>query len=122
MPVNHIVIGQKIPRELWERAKELRSNMTPAEKILWDKLRHNRLNGLQFRRQQIIDSYIVDFYCHAKALVIEVDGDVHDLQKDYDRERENHLMARGFSILRVSNDDVKKNLKAVIQRISESCS
>lgn len=122
MPVNNIVIGQKIPHELRERAKELRSNMTPAEKILWEKLRHNRLNGLQFRRQQIIDSYIVDFYCHAKALVVEVDGDIHDLQKDYDKERENYLMARGFRVLRVSNDDVKKNLKAVMQRISESCS
>ena len=122
MPVNNIVIGQKIPHELRVRAKELRSNMTPAEKILWEKLRHNRLNGLQFRRQQIIDGYIVDFYCHARALVVEVDGDIHDLQKDYDQERENHLMARGFSIVRVSNDDVKKNLNAVIQRISESCS
>jgi len=122
MPVNNIVIGQKVSRELRERARELRRNMTPAEKILWEKLRHNRLNGLQFRRQQIINPYIVDFYCHAKALVIEVDGDIHDLQQDYDAERSSYLIARGFRMLRVTNDDVKKNLVTVLQKISEACS
>src|SRR5574341_2298524 len=90
MPVDNIVIGQKISRELHERAKELRRNMTPAEGIPWEKLRHNRLKGLQFRRQQIIDGYIVDFYCHAKTLVVEIDGDIHELQKDYDAGRDEH--------------------------------
>jgi very-short-patch-repair endonuclease len=61
MPVDNIIIGQKFSRELHKRARELRRDMTPAERILWEKLRHNRLNGLQFRRQQIIGSYIVDF-------------------------------------------------------------
>jgi very-short-patch-repair endonuclease len=122
MPVNNIVIGQNVSRGLQERAKELRRNMTPAEKILWQKLRHNRLNGLQFRRQQIINPYIVDFYCHSKALVIEVDGDVHDLQQDYDVERDNQLIARGFRVLRVSNEDVEQNLLEVIQKIREVCS
>jgi very-short-patch-repair endonuclease len=86
MPVRNTVIGQKVSRELRERTKELRQAMTPAEKILWEQLRHNRLNGLQFRRQQIIDRYIVDFYCHEKALVVEIDGDIHDLQQEYDAE------------------------------------
>ena len=121
MPVDSIIIGQKISRELRERAKELRRNMTPAEKILWEKLRHNRLNGLQFRRQQIINPYIVDFYCHAKALVVEVDGDIHDLQQDYDAEKSAYLTARGFRMLRVRNDDVKENLLTVLQKISEAC-
>ena len=121
MPVDNIVIGQKVSRELQERARELRKNMTPAEKILWEKLRHNQLKGLQFRRQQIINPFIVDFYCHAKALVVEVDGDIHDLQQDYDAERSSYLVARGFRILRVTNDDVKNNLVAVLQKISEAC-
>jgi very-short-patch-repair endonuclease len=121
MPVSNIVIGQKVSRELQERARELRRNMTPAEKMLWEQVRHNRLNGLQFRRQQIIGSYIVDFYCHAKALVVEVDGDIHDSQQDYDAERDSYLMTRGFQILRVSNDDVKENLIAVLQKISDAC-
>jgi very-short-patch-repair endonuclease len=55
--------------------------MTPAERILWQELRGNKL-GAHFRRQQIIAGFIVDFYCHKVALVIEVDGDVHDLQKE----------------------------------------
>ena len=121
MPVNNIVIGQNVSRELQERARELRKNMTLAEKILWEKLRHNRLNGLQFRRQQIINPYIVDFYCHAKALVVEVDGDIHDLQQDYDAERSNYLIACGFRMLRVSNDDVKNKLVGVLQKISKAC-
>ena len=121
MPVRNIVIRQKVSRELQERAREFRRNMTPAERILWEKLRHNRLNGLQFRRQQVIDSYIVDFYCHSKALVVEVDGDIHDLQQDYDLERDSHLIARGFRVLRVSNNEVKENLSTAMQKISDAC-
>jgi very-short-patch-repair endonuclease len=121
MPVPNIVIGQKVSREIQERTRELRKNMTSAGKILWEKLRHNRLNGLQFRRQQIINPYIVDFYCHAKGLVVEVDGDIHDLQQDYDAERSNYLIAHGFHILRVTNDEVKENLSTVLQRISVAC-
>src|ERR671912_231420 len=108
MPVRNTVIGQKVSRELRERAKELRRTMTPAETILWEQLRHNHLNGLQFRRQQIIDSYIVDFYCHEKALVVEIDGEIHKLQTAYDEERDNHLVARGFRVLRISNEDVER--------------
>jgi very-short-patch-repair endonuclease len=92
MPVKNVVIGQKVSQELKERAKELRQNQTPAEKILWERLRHNHLNGLQFRRQQIIDQYIVDFYCHSKALIVEVDGAIHDMQQDYDAERDQRLI------------------------------
>ena len=122
MPVNNIVIGQKISRELHERARELRRNMTSAEKSLWEKLRYNRLNGLQFRRQQIIDGYIVDFYCHSKALIVEVDGDIHHAQKDYDSERDNNLLARGFSILRFTNEEVNDDLAKALQKIIEACS
>src|SRR6266536_4657426 len=121
MPVNNIIIGQKVSRELQERAKELHRNMTPAERILWQQLRHNRLDGLQFRRQQIIAPYIVDFYCHSRALIVEVDGDIHDLQQDYDAERDSNLIAYGFRVLHVSNEDVKQNLLEVIQRIKQAC-
>jgi len=66
--------------------------MTPAEKILWKELRTNRL-GVHFRRQQIIQGFIVDFYCHRAGLVVEVDGDVHDLQTEEDERREKVLSA-----------------------------
>jgi len=62
MPVKNIVIGQGVSNDMYLRAKELRRQMTLAEKVLWEKLRANRLNGLHFRRQQIIDRFLVDFY------------------------------------------------------------
>ena len=67
--------------------------MTPAEKILWEELRANK-PGVHFRRQQIIAGFIVDFYCHKAALVIEVDGDIHDLQKEED-ERWEKVLSHG---------------------------
>ncbi len=121
MPVNNIVIGQKIPRELNERAKELRRNMTPAEKILWDQLRTNKLKGFHFRRQQVIDGYIVDFYCHAFSLIIEIDGDIHKQQVEYDAERDAHLVARGFTVLRFRNDEVVNDLPVVLEKILIAC-
>jgi len=57
--------------------------MTPAEEILWQELRGNKI-GVHFRRQQIIAGFIVDYYCHKAALVVEVDGDIHDLQQEED--------------------------------------
>lgn len=86
MPIKNIVTNQKVTKEKLQRAKELRREMTPAEKILWEELRANKLGG-HFRRQQVIQGFIVDFYCHKAALVIEVDGDIHDLQKEEDERR-----------------------------------
>jgi very-short-patch-repair endonuclease len=71
--------------------------MTPAEKFLWDELRAKKL-GVHFRRQQVIAGFIVDFYCHRAALVIEVDGDIHDLQKEEDERREKALSEMGLRI------------------------
>ncbi len=121
MPVKNIVIGQKISAEKRERAKELRRDLTPAEKILWHELRANKLGGLHFRRQQVIDGYIVDFYCHACSLVVEVDGGVHITQVEYDTDRDAHLRSRGFNVLRFSNKDVLENLQVVLQKILDTC-
>ena len=77
MPVRNIVRGQKVSAKQLENAKELRREMTPAEKILWEHLKANRLNNLHFRRQQIVHGYFADFYCHQQDLIIEVDGSIH---------------------------------------------
>ena len=71
------------------RAKEFRRNMTLAEKILWRQLRRNQLGGYHFRRQQVIDGFIADFYCNAAKLIIEVDGGIHELLKENDQEQWN---------------------------------
>jgi very-short-patch-repair endonuclease len=121
MPVNNIVVGQKIYRGMQERARELRHDMTLAEKVLWQELRTDKLNGLHFRRQQIIDGYIVDFYCHAANLIVEVDGDIHNQRMEYDAERDAHLISRGFNVLRFQNDEVMNNLPAVLEKILCTC-
>jgi very-short-patch-repair endonuclease len=105
MPAKNIVTGQRVTKEKLQRAKELRREMTPAEKILWEELRANKL-GVHFRRQQVIEGFIVDFYCHKAALVVEVDGDIHDLQKEEDERREKVLSALGLRIVRFGNDEV----------------
>jgi very-short-patch-repair endonuclease len=90
--------------------------MTPAEKVLWEELRANKL-GVHFRKQQVIQGFIVDFYCHKAALVVEVDGDVHDLQKEEDERREKVLSEMGLRVARFGNEEVMKGLSAVVGRI-----
>ncbi len=121
MPVKNIVRGQKISAKQVEGAKELRRVMTPSEKILWKCLKANRLNGLHFRRQQIIHGYFADFYCHQHELIVEVDGDVHEFQQDYDAEREKYLISLGLRIVRFTNEEITNNLKDVLNKIVEEC-
>ncbi len=108
MPVKNIIPGQPVTKEKLQRAKELRREMTPAEKLLWQEVRAKKL-GVRFRRQQVIEGFIVDFYCHKAALVVEVDGDIHDLQKEEDERREKVLSALGLRVVRFRNDEVVRN-------------
>ena len=121
MPVKNIVRGQSVSYEMHERAKKLRHEMTPAEGILWKHLRTNKLNGFHFRRQQIVYGYIADFYCHQHSLIVEVDGGIHELQREDDTEREEELIARGFRMIRFTNDEISKDLKGVLHKIVEAC-
>lgn len=94
--------------------------MTPSEAKLWDHLRAGRLGGLKFRRQQIIDGFIADFYCHSAGLVVEVDGAVHESQREYDRERDRAIAAHGLRVLRVTNDEVEQDIEAVLRSILQN--
>ena len=118
MPTKNIIPGQRVTKVKLQRAKELRHDMTTAEKILWNELRANKL-GVHFRRQQVIAGFIVDFYCHRAALVIEVDGDVHDLQKQEDARREKVLLEMGLKVVRFKNDEVMRELPMVVGKIKE---
>jgi very-short-patch-repair endonuclease len=115
--VEGIIPGQTIDPVLQEAAKQLRQNMTPQEKILWGHLRANRMAGIHFRRQQIIDGYIVDFYCYKAALVIEVDGPIHLAQREYDRERDEQLKSRGLRVVHIKNEEIEQNLERVLEKI-----
>ena len=118
MPIKNIVTEQAVTKAKLERAKELRREMTPAEKLLWQQIRANKL-GIRFRRQQVIQGFIVDFYCHKAGLVIEVDGDIHDLQKEEDERREKVLRELGLRIVRFGNDEVGRELSAVVGKITK---
>ncbi|MDJ1178920.1 DUF559 domain-containing protein [Roseofilum sp. BLCC_M91] len=109
-----------IPEALLQRAKELRQSQTPAEQILWECLRAKRLQGAKFRRQHNIGQCIVDFYCHGAKLVIEVDGGIHEQQKERDADRDNWFADHGFRVLRFKNEEVTENLIDVLARIALS--
>ena len=113
----NIVIGQRVAHEKVKLARMLRNQMTEEEKRLWQHLRANRLDGFRFRRQQIIDGFIVDFYCHSVGLVIEVDGEVHQNQLAYDAKRDGILKARELRVMRISNVEIRTNLDGVLQSI-----
>lgn len=121
MTTPNIVTGQKINPAKLERARAMRRNMMPAERRLWNALRANRLDGFHFRRQQIVGGFIVDFYCHAAALVVEVDGPVHDGQVDYDASRDEIIAAHGLHVVRFRNEEVMRELDAVLARIRHLC-
>jgi very-short-patch-repair endonuclease len=100
---------------LHARAREMRRNPTEPEKRLWRNLSNSQLAGLKFRRQEVIGSYIADFVCPARALIVEVDGDTHDETKD--RLRDDELARFGFAVLRVTNQDVMTNVHGVLTAI-----
>jgi very-short-patch-repair endonuclease len=107
--------GAKPP--IFEKAKALRESMTCAEKLLWEKLRNKQLDGLKFRAQHPIDIFIADFYCHQLKLVIEVDGDIHNAQKEYDLGREAEMEAYGIKTIRFTNEQIENGLESVLTRI-----
>jgi very-short-patch-repair endonuclease len=115
--IRNIVIGQKVSAAMVQLARQLRAQMTEEEKILWEHLRANRLHGFHFRRQQIVGKYVVDFYCHGAALVVEVDGGFHAQQVEQDTRREEDLVALDLLILRFKNAEIRRDLPNVLERV-----
>jgi very-short-patch-repair endonuclease len=105
--------------KLKQVSRQLRSNMTDAEKLLWSRLRAKQLKGRQFYRQRIIGNYIVDFYCPRVNLIVELDGGQHytDEGIEKDKERDTYISEKGYKILRFSDREVFENLPGVIERI-----
>ena len=105
---------------LIEEAKRMRKEPTDAEAALWELLRDKKL-GDKFRRQHLIDDFIVDFVCLSKNLVIEVDGGYHNdpTQKEYDEQRTLYLNEKGFKVIRFTNEEVLGNTEAVLTKIKQ---
>ena len=106
--------------KLKARAREFRNNMTPAETKLWRRLRKGRMLGYDFDRQKPMNQFIVDFYCKALALAIEVDGSIHDTPetKIRDQERQARLEQLGVHFLRSSNDAIESDINGVCLKIA----
>jgi very-short-patch-repair endonuclease len=100
-------------------AKKLRANTTPHERALWRALKELPVEGTHFRRQAPIGAYVVDFFCPAKRLIIELDGGHHNDEETekYDRERQAWLEQEGYRVIRFWNSDFTGNFNAVIEQI-----
>ncbi|MEN3027394.1 MAG: DUF559 domain-containing protein [Chlorobiota bacterium] len=110
---------RRLPEHVKEMARQLRREATSAESLLWEFLRDRRLGGLKFRRQHPIGNFIVDFYCHERRLIVELEGSIHDEpeQAAYDEERFKWLQAQGYTVLRFRNEEVFEDLEGVLERI-----
>ena len=106
--------------KMLHRAGELRKEPTPAEAKLWATLRTFREDGIHFRRQHAIGSYITDFCAPGRKLIIEVDGSQHLNQEEYDAERTAFLESKGYSLLRFWNSDVMNKINDVMSVVQEA--
>ncbi len=104
-----------------QAARELRHPQTPAEQKLWSRLRNHQLDRLKIRRQHPIDRFIIDFYCAEAKLCIEVDGDSHAEQVEYDQARTAYLDELGYTVIRFTNREVFAQCEAVLQVIADEC-
>lgn len=109
-------------RRLKEFSRELRKNMTDAERMLWSKVRYKQMKGHLFYRQKPIGNFIVDFYCPKGHLVLEVDGGQHytEAGQAKDNKRDQYLAEKGLRVLRFSDKDVLENLDDIVEKIYAS--
>ena len=112
---------RKYSQELLQVSKVLRKSQTDAEEIIWEELKSKKLNGLKFRRQVPYDTFVLDFLCPSKKVIIEIDGKIHLKMKIRDRERDELFIEKGYKILRITNEEVLKNLNEVIEKIQREC-
>ncbi|OFX18521.1 MAG: hypothetical protein A2033_02330 [Bacteroidetes bacterium GWA2_31_9] len=111
-------------------ARELRKNQTVAEQIMWQILRNRKYNKLKFYRQYPIiyeiqanynyKFFIPDFYCHEAKLVIELDGKIHDFQKEYDYQRDLILKEKELTVLRFKNEEILNEIDKVLAKINKT--
>ncbi len=112
---------QSVSKFKKEFSRALRRRETPAEKILWQAIRNRKCAGTKFRRQQVIDGFVADFYCEEAKFVIETDGSVHEKEEVMlnDKRKNADFKARGLYILRFENDDIITNLSWCLNKIKE---
>ncbi|TXL69435.1 endonuclease domain-containing protein [Vineibacter terrae] len=111
-----------VPTHALKRTRDLRRDMTDAERRLWHALRGRRFEGVKFTRQYAIGPYVVDFVCRGARLIIEIDGDQHGRDEGVaaDDARTMVLEQNGYRVIRFWNAEVLKNLDGVLQVLGEA--
>jgi len=107
----------RIPPQKTAQSRALRRDSTFPERLLWSYLRAGRLQGVKFRRQHACGPYVVDFYCAAAQLVIEIDGLSHDGRQQYDADRTRYLETQGLTVVRYLNDQIIADVETVVADI-----
>ena len=115
-----LIRHQKIKNDKLELAKSMRHRMTLAERCFWNMVRNEKVLGLHFRRQQVIHGFIADFFCNDLNLVVEIDGGIHEQQKDYDELRTKIINQYGIKVIRFTNEEVINKSDWVLQKLKES--
>jgi very-short-patch-repair endonuclease len=115
-PRRKVTRDKHVSTEKLSLAKRLRREMTPAERRLWAAIRRNAIDGFHFRRQQVIEGYVVDFYCASAKLAIELDGGVHEEQWKYDESRDKTISRAGVRVLRIPNE-VMLDVEAAVEYV-----
>ena len=110
-------VPEVVRQKMVEVARQFRKEPTPSEAILWQALRGKKLDGHKFRRQQPIGSFIVDFFCPAERLIVEIDGGIHETQRDLDQQRQELLESLGLRFIRLSSTLVDTNLPLALQTL-----
>jgi len=101
-------------------ARQLRKDQTKAEKIVWEQIRNRRFKGLKFRRQHVIEGFVLDFYCPEIKFGIEVDGGIHRKRKDYDKLRQQVIESEDITMIRITNKELKERNRSIIDKLKET--
>ena len=118
-----VIRNQKINPKKLELARHFRKNPTESEDIVWQLLRNRQIKNLKWRRQQVIDGFIADFYCAELNVVLEIDGSVHEKEevKEYDEYRTSVFESKGIRVFRLKNEECdKQHLTELIENIMTS--
>jgi very-short-patch-repair endonuclease len=101
-------------------ARNLRKESTPEENKVWNVLRNRKFHNCKFRRQHVIEGFVVDFYSQKLRLAIEIDGKIHERQKEYDELRQRLIEEKGIKFIRITNEEINKDITQLLCKISES--
>jgi cyclase len=112
---------QRVSDYKLQQARNLRKSTTHEERLFWERVRGNRVMGLQFRRQQPVEGFITDFYCNQARCVVEIDGSVHDNpeRKAMDERRRKVFESRGLTEIRFTNNEIRNDIHGVIERLKK---